>query len=275
MLVRSYTLRCLSKQWFCLKPTIHRDTRVGLESTLVHLPRQCKRCKGFICRLVFSCNFWPSAESLCRGSDQTVPDSLADTKEKEFQLIDQILGGFHELFYDLIAPYERRVFVTAFDILQVEADAEEVAQETFLKAFRSLRSFRREAKFSTWLLRITLNEARMRLRKRKEVSLDAVFPNHEEADCPPLLIADWQAVPGESLFRDETRRLLRECIASLPETYREVITLRDLNGLNNAETAETLGLTAVNTKVRLLRARLKLRDLLVQRLRRKAGNPGL
>lgn len=199
-----------------------------------------------------------------------MPDILADKKDREFELIDRILSGHHEGFYELIAPYERRVFMTAFDILQVEADAEEVAQEAFLKAFRSLRSFRREAQFSTWLLRITVNEARMRLRKRREVSLDSVFPNHEETDYIPMLLADWREIPVEALLREETGRLLRESIAALPENYREVLTLRDVNGLNNAETSEVLGLTLANTKVRLLRARLMLRDLFVERLRGKS-----
>lgn len=196
-------------------------------------------------------------------------DLLADKRAREFELIDRILSGYHEDFYELIAPYEHRVFMTAFDILQVEADAEEVAQEAFLKAFRSLRSFRREAQFSTWLLRITMNEARMRLRKRREVSLDSVFPDHKETDYTPILLADWREIPVEALLREEMRRLLRESIAALPENYREVLTLRDLNGLNNAETAEILGLSVGNTKVRLLRARLMLRDLLVERLHGK------
>lgn len=199
-----------------------------------------------------------------------MPDPLADKKAREFELIDRILCGHHESFYDLISPYERRVFLTAYDILQVEADAEEVAQEAFLKAFRSLRSFRREAQFSTWLLRITVNEARMRLRKRREVSLDSVSPNHQEADHTPILLVDWREIPAEALLREETRRLLRESIAALPENYREILTLRDLNGLTNAETAEILGLTLGNAKVRLLRARLMLRDLFVERLRGKA-----
>ena len=196
-----------------------------------------------------------------------MPDLLADKKDREFELIDRILSGHHEGFCELIAPYERRVFMTAFDILQVEADAEEVAQEAFLKSFRSLRSFRREAQFSTWLLRITVNEARMRLRKRREISLDAAFPNHEEADYTPILLADWREIPAEALLREETRRLLCESIAALPEHYREIITLRDLNGLNNSETAEILGLSLGNAKVRLLRARIMLRDLFVERLR--------
>ncbi|HKW32274.1 MAG TPA: sigma-70 family RNA polymerase sigma factor [Candidatus Acidoferrum sp.] len=196
-------------------------------------------------------------------------DLLTAKKDREFELIDRILGGHHEGFYELISPYEHRVFMTAYDILQVEADAEEVAQEAFLKAFRSLRSFRREAQFSTWLLRITVNEARMRLRKRREISLDSVFPNHEEGDYTPILLVDWREIPAEALLREETRRLLRESLAALPENYREIITLRDVNGLSNAETAEILGLTLGNTKVRLLRARITLRDLFVERLRGK------
>jgi len=195
-----------------------------------------------------------------------VPDLLADKKDREFELIDRILSGHNEGFYELIAPYERRVFMTAFDILQVQADAEEVAQEAFLKAFRSLRSFRREAQFSTWLLRITVNEARMRLRQRREISFDAVFPNNEEADYTPIFLADWREIPAEAVLREETRRLLCESIAALPEHYREIITLRDVNGLNNAETAEILGLSLGNAKVRLLRARIMLRDLFVERL---------
>jgi RNA polymerase sigma-70 factor (ECF subfamily) len=198
-----------------------------------------------------------------------VPDLLADRKNREFELIDRILGGHHESFYELISPYERRVFMTAFDILQVEADAEEVAQEALLKAFRSLRSFRREALFSTWLLRITVNEARMRLRKRREISLDSLSPNHEEMDYTPVLLADWREIPAETLLREETRRLLRESIAALPESYREILTLRDVNGLSTAEAAEILGLSQGNAKVRLLRARIMLRDLFVERLRSK------
>ena len=198
-----------------------------------------------------------------------MPDLLADRKSREFELIDRILGGQHESFYELISPYEHRVFMTAYDILQVEADAEEVAQEAFLKAFRSLRSFRRESQFSTWLLRITANEARMRLRKRREVSLDSLSPNHEEADYTPILLADWREIPAEALLREETRRLLRESISALPENYREIITLRDVDGLSTAEAAEILGLSQGNAKVRLLRARIMLRDLFVERLRSK------
>jgi len=191
-------------------------------------------------------------------------------KQKETGLIESVLAGRHEDFHELIAPYRRGVYLTAYDILQVEADAEEVAQEAFLKAFRALRGFRRESQFSTWLFRIVINEARMRLRRRREVPLESVFPGEDEdGDYAPTMLADWREIPSDALLREETRRLVRESIAELPEMYREVLTLRDVNGKNIAETSEILGITIGNTKVRLLRARLMLRDIFVERTRRK------
>ncbi len=198
----------------------------------------------------------------------------AAKKEKEYRLIDRVLAGNHEDnhedFHELIAPYRRSVYLTAYDVLQVEADAEDVAQEAFLKAFRALRSFRRESQFSTWLFRIAINEARMRLRKRREVSLESFFPDDEEdGDYTPTLLRDWREIPSEALLREETRRIVRESIAALPERYREIITLRDVNGLTIAQASEALGISIGNTKVRLLRARLVLRDLFVERTNRK------
>lgn len=198
-------------------------------------------------------------------------EAAALKREKENRLIDGILAGRHEEFHDLIAPYRRGVYLTAYDILQVEADAEETAQEAFLKAFRALRSFRHESQFSTWLFRIAVNEARMKLRKRREVPLETVFPGDdgEDGDYTPTMLKDWREIPSEALLREETRRLVQESIAALPEMYREVLTLRDVNGKNIAETSEILGINIGNTKVRLLRARLMLRDIFVERTRRK------
>lgn len=198
-------------------------------------------------------------------------DVALSKKEKENSLIDSVLRGRSEDFHELIAPYRRGIYLTAYDILQVEADAEEVAQEAFLKAFRALRSFRRESLFSTWLFRIAINEARMRLRQRREVPLETAFPDETESDgnYTPTLLADWREIPSEALLREETRRLIRESIAALPEKYREVLALRDVNGKNIAETSEILGISLGNTKVRLLRARLMLRDIFVERTRRK------
>jgi RNA polymerase sigma-70 factor, ECF subfamily len=197
-------------------------------------------------------------------------EQLTAKKEKECRLIDRVLSGHHEDFHELIAAYRRGVYLAAYDILQNAADAEEVAQEAFLKAFRGLRGFRRESQFATWLFRIAVNEARMRLRRRREVSLESVFPDDEEGgDYTPTMLADWREIPSDALLREETRRFVREAIAALPERYREIITLRDVNGLNIVETAEILGISIGNTKVRLLRARLLLRDLFVERTNRK------
>ncbi len=202
-------------------------------------------------------------------------ETAALKKQKETGLIESVLAGRYEDFHELITPYRRGVYLTAYDILQVEADAEEVAQEAFLKAFRALRSFRHESQFSTWLFRIVLNEARMRLRRRREVPLETVFPDEaEDSDYTPTMLADWREIPSDALLREETRRLVRESIAALPEKYREVLTLRDVNGKNIAETSEILGITIGNTKVRLLRARLMLRDIFVERTRRKPPQQG-
>lgn len=197
-------------------------------------------------------------------------EAAALKREKEGRLIESVLAGRHEDFHELIAPYRRGVYLTAYDIVQVEADAEEVAQEAFLKAFRGLRSFRSESQFSTWLFRIAVNEARMKLRKRREVPLETVFPDEDnDSDYTPTMLADWREIPSDAMLREEQRRLVQESIAELPEMYREVLTLRDVNGKNIAETSEILGISVGNTKVRLLRARLRLRDIFVERTRRK------
>lgn len=198
-------------------------------------------------------------------------DPAALKREKENRLIESVLGGRNEDFHELIAPYRRGVYLTAHEILQVEADAEEVAQEAFLKAFRALRSFRGESQFSTWLYRIAVNEARMKLRKRREVPLETFFPDDdgEDSDYTPAMLKDWREIPSEALLREETRRMVQESIAALPEMYREVLTLRDVNEKNIAETSEILGISIGNTKVRLLRARLMLRDIFVELTRRK------
>src|SRR5215472_14800440 len=150
-----------------------------------------------------------------------IAESAALKKEREARLIENVLAGRHDQFHELIAPYRRGVYLTAYDILQVAADAEEVAQEAFLKAFRALRSFRRESQFSTWLFRIALNEARMRLRKRREVPLETAFPGEDDSgDYTPTMLADWREIPSEALLKEETRRLVRESIAQLPAVYR-------------------------------------------------------
>jgi RNA polymerase sigma-70 factor, ECF subfamily len=182
---------------------------------------------------------------------------------EEEMLIRRIRNGESDLFYQLIQPYERRVYSTAFAILHNPADAEDVAQEAVLKAFKHIRQFRAEARFSTWLIQITLNEARMRRRKEHpEIMQPIADLQDEEGNYTPRDFADWREIPSETLERNEVRQKLTEALASLGEKYREVFVLRDVQHLSIEETAKVLGVSTASVKTRLLRARLMLRDLL-------------
>src|SRR2546430_12916521 len=130
-------------------------------------------------------------------------------KSNEEMLIRRIRGGEHELFYELIRPYERRVYSAAFAILRNEADAEDAAQEAVLKAFKHIRQFRAEARFSTWLIQITVNEARMRKRKDHTDIMEPIVDHQdEEGNYTPRDFADWREIPSETLERNEVRQKL-------------------------------------------------------------------
>lgn len=182
----------------------------------------------------------------------------------EAALIERVCAGEKELFYELISPYERSVYVAAYGVLQCEADAEDVAQEAFLKAFRYLSSFRRESKFSTWLIQIAINEARMKRRKDRKPLHESMDNRHEneEGDYTPRDFADWREIPSEALQRTELRQALQRALASLHAKYREVFVMRDIEHLNIAETAAALQISEAAVKTRLLRARLQMRDAL-------------
>ena len=178
-------------------------------------------------------------------------------------LIRRVREGAHDLFYELIRPYERRVYSAAFSILQNQADAEDVAQEAVLKAFKHIGQFRAEARFSTWLIQITVNEARMRRRKEHAHMIEPISGHEdEEGNYTPRDFADWREIPSETLERKEVRQKLAEALASLGEIYRDVFVLRDVQHLSIEETAKYLGISTASVKTRLLRARLMLRDLL-------------
>ena len=195
----------------------------------------------------------------------------------EAALIGRILAGETELFHELIRPYERLVYVTIFAILKNETEAEDGAQETMISAFRHLKSFRGDAKFSTWLVTIAMNEARKRLRKGKAVkedSLDATVEDHDGADYTPAVLTDWREIPLEALEKKELREKLREAVATLPEKYREVFVLRDIEELNQEETAAALGINVTLVKVRLHRARMMLQKALVPYLKSEVAPRG-
>ena len=185
--------------------------------------------------------------------------------EGERALVAEILAGNHERYYELIAPIERRVYYTAYAILRSEADAEEVSQEAILKGFRGLRTFRGEARFSSWLLSIVANEARMRLRQRREVSLELLKSPDNEDEYTPIELADWREIAVEALAQKELAAHLEKALEALPEIYREVLILRDIDGLTIVETSAALEISVPAVKTRLLRARLMVRDYFVSR----------
>jgi len=184
-------------------------------------------------------------------------------RSDEAMLIRRVVDGETELFYELIRPYERRLYSAALAILRNESDAEDVTQEAVLKAFKHLRQFRAESRFSTWLIQITVNEARMRRRKQHSDLTDPIVESRdEEGNYVPRDFADWREIPSEVLERKEIREKLAEALNALGEKYREVFILRDMQHLSIDETAKVLGISIAAVKTRLLRARLMLRDML-------------
>jgi RNA polymerase sigma-70 factor (ECF subfamily) len=194
------------------------------------------------------------------------------TDTNETGLIARILGGEKELFHELIRPYERMVYLTLFSIVKNEADAEDGAQEAVISAYKHLTSFRGDAKFSTWLTSIAINEGRKRLRKAKSATEESIEEEAEayEGDYTPAPLTDWREIPLETLERKEIREALRGAVAELPDIYRQVFTLRDLEELNVEETAQALGVSANVVKVRLHRARTLLQKRLVPFLKTTA-----
>lgn len=186
----------------------------------------------------------------------------------EAQMIASILAGDSHQFHQLIHPYERRLYVMALSMLRNEADAEDVAQEACLKAYRSLASFRADSKFGTWLVSITLNVARNRLRRNRLTHMESLdIPLNENGHVSPALLRDWREVPSEVLERAEVRLILRRAIVALPEIYREVFLLREVEELSIKEAAETLGVSEASVKVRLHRARMMLQKTLAPELK--------
>ena len=186
----------------------------------------------------------------------------------EASLIAGILAGDTQLYHDLIRPYERTVFMSALSVLKNEADAEEVTQEAFLKAFRSISTFRAESKFGTWLISIVLNEARARLRRQAIIPMQSIDDTSGEGTgISPALLRDWREIPLEAVELKQIREMLREAVLSLPDIYRQVFLLRDVEELSVAETSESLEISISSVKVRLHRARLLLQKQLTPLLK--------
>jgi RNA polymerase sigma-70 factor (ECF subfamily) len=204
-----------------------------------------------------------------------MPDELLQTGRQpvsagEGDLVDRAKAGDMEAFAELVRRYERRIYRMARQITQNDEDAEDVLQDSFLKAFEHLDSFQGQSKFYTWVTRIAVNESLMKLRKRKSdrtVSLDENIETDEE----PIVreIAVWDDTPESKYSQEELRQILDRAIDSLKPIFRTVFILRDVEELSTEETAEMLGLSVAAVKSRLLRARLQLRERLTRVFKRK------
>src|SRR2546421_1467416 len=192
----------------------------------------------------------------------------------ESTLVSQAREGDKSAFGELVRRYEGKIFRLAQHVTQNREDAEDVLQETFMKAYEHLEQFKGDSKFYTWIVRIAVNQALMKLRKRKTdktVSMDETIDTGE--DTVAREIAAWDENPEERYSREELNEILESAIEGLASPYRTVFVLRDIEDLSTEETAEALNLSIPAVKSRLLRARLQLRDKLTAFFKKKVEDP--
>lgn len=188
----------------------------------------------------------------------------------EAALVAKAKAGDAQAFTDLVKQYERKIYRLAKHITQNDEDAEDVLQESFLKAYEHLDNFQGNSKFYTWIVRIAVNESLMKLRKRKG---DRTVPLDEPVDTGEEMvtreIAVWEDNPEQRYSREEIQEILDKAVEGLKPDFRTVFILRDIEELSTEETAETLGISVPAVKSRLLRARLALREKLTRQFKRK------
>jgi len=196
------------------------------------------------------------------------PASVIDPDDR---LVTAAMAGSFAAFEALVARYERPTYSLAMRMVRHAEDAQEVVQETFLSVVEHLKQFRRQSTFHTWLVRIATNHALRVLRRRKRNRAVPLETDHDEAQPLPHpdFIAQWRDEPSSLAQQSEVRRILEDALSELDEKYRLVFVLRDVEGLSTEETAKALDIGISNVKVRLLRARLMLRE----RLTRQLGDP--
>jgi RNA polymerase sigma-70 factor (ECF subfamily) len=201
------------------------------------------------------------------------PTTSVPTGFDESALVAQAKAGDQNAFSELVHRYERKIYRLAKNITRNDEDAEDVLQDAFLKAYTHLDSFKGDSKFYTWIVRIAVNEALMRLRKRKtdrSVPLDEPVELGEETVAREIAV--WEDNPEQQYSQEEWRRILDEAVDDLKPDFRTVFVLRDIEELSTEETAETLGISVPAVKSRLLRARLALRERLTRQFKRKGEN---
>ncbi len=196
----------------------------------------------------------------------------AIVRDDEPALVASAKAGDTSAFEELVSRYERKIFRLAQNITGNREDAEDTTQEAFLKSYAHLQEFQGDSRFYTWLVRITVNEALMRLRKRRpnQVSLDE--PVESEEDFMPRELEDWGPSPEQRYAQTELQGILSEVIEKLDPAFRVVFILRDVEELSSEETAALLGLSVPAVKSRLLRARLKLRQKLNRYFKQEVPN---
>ena len=198
------------------------------------------------------------------------PTTSVPTGFDESVLVAQAKAGDQNAFSELVRRYERKIYRLAKNITRNDEDAEDVLQDAFLKAYTHLDNFKGDSKFYTWIVRIAVNEALMRLRKRKtdrSVPLDEPVDLGEETVAREIAV--WEDNPEQQYSQEEWRRILDEAVDELKPDFRTVFVLRDIEELSTEETAETLGISIPAVKSRLLRARLALREKLTRQFKRK------
>jgi RNA polymerase sigma-70 factor (ECF subfamily) len=187
--------------------------------------------------------------------------------ERESKLIAAILAGEIHLFHQLIGPYERCIYTLAFSHMRNEEDAQDLAQETFVRALRSLWTFPGDSKFGTWLIQIELSEASTRL--RMQTRTHAMSPDEsqsEEMSLHPAILPRWQELPSAWLERAEVRTLLRQAVATLPGIHQQVFLLHEVGRLDTGDIAHLLNIAVSSAKASVHRARLMLQSVLAPRL---------
>ncbi len=206
---------------------------------------------------------------------EAIESKVGEPANDETVLVNAARKGDIAAFEALVKRYDRNVFRIAQHITQNREDAEDVVQDAFLKAYQNLGQFQGQSKFYTWLVRIAVNEALMRLRRRRPermVSLDEDVKTEE--DSMPREIADWSPNPEQQYTQGELKDILSRTIQGLPASFRTVFVLRDVEGLSTEETADALGLSIPAVKSRLLRARLQLRERLNKYFKKRRDGDG-
>jgi RNA polymerase sigma-70 factor (ECF subfamily) len=214
----------------------------------------------------------PEDRQEATGGERVPRPALAGVDDAA--LVTRAQAGDTAAFDTLVERYADKVHRLTYKVLRHEEDAEDALQDAFLSAYRNLPRFKGESTFSTWLYRVAMNAALMRLRKRREGMVSIEQPSDREDSRVTLQLADWAKTPPDAVVNDELRQALERAVDLLPEELSKVFLLREVEGLSNGEVADILELSIPAVKSRLHRARVALRDSLNRYFAERAGRTG-